>query len=159
MKSSNEDAEKTLQRLLGRYASPSSERMESAIDRVEDRLRRLPAHQLVVEVAPVPIKRPMWRWAVAAGLAATVCLVLLCSPAPKPVPPPQRPFVSIPHTIPLSPEEPASVARMEIPVEALIAVGFCVEPVNATGFVEADVLISQDGRIRAIRPISGTLSN
>jgi hypothetical protein len=106
-------------------------------------------------------KSPLRRWTVAAGMAAALCLALLRLPAPKPAPPPplQRPFVSMPYTVPLSPEEPASVARLQIPVEALIGAGFHIEPVNAAGVVEADVLISQDGRVRAIRPVSVTLSN
>jgi hypothetical protein len=43
---------------------------------------------------------------------------------------------------------------MEIPVAALIAVGFSVPASDAGAVVEAEVLVSQDGRARAIRPIS-----
>ncbi|HUB80611.1 MAG TPA: zf-HC2 domain-containing protein [Bryobacteraceae bacterium] len=62
-----------------------------------------------------------------------------------------EPFVQIPYTVPLSPEERATVVRMNVPVAALIAVGFNVSTPDAGGSVSADVLVSQDGRARAIR--------
>jgi len=62
-----------------------------------------------------------------------------------------QPFVQIPYTVPLSPEERATVLRMEIPVAALIAAGFSTENLDPGGVVNADVLVSQDGRARAIR--------
>jgi hypothetical protein len=40
---------------------------------------------------------------------------------------------------------------MEIPVAALIAAGFSTENLDPGGVVNADVLVSQDGRARAIR--------
>jgi hypothetical protein len=65
-----------------------------------------------------------------------------------------QPFLEIPYTVPLAPEEQTTVVRMEIPVAALIAVGFSVPASDAGAVVEAEVLVSQDGRARAIRPIS-----
>jgi hypothetical protein len=65
-----------------------------------------------------------------------------------------QPFVTIPYTVPLSPEERTAVVRMEIPVAALIAAGFNVPVSDAGALVEADVLVSQDGRARAIRPLA-----
>jgi hypothetical protein len=62
-----------------------------------------------------------------------------------------EPFVQIPYTVPLSPEETVTVLRMEIPVAALIAAGFNVGNLDPGGVVNADVLVSQDGRARAIR--------
>ena len=41
-----------------------------------------------------------------------------------PPPPEAAQFIPIPYTIPLAPEERATVVRMEIPVSALIAAGF-----------------------------------
>jgi hypothetical protein len=91
------------------------------------------------------------------------------APAPRPVSVVQRvrhtvarrqaheesqPFLEIPYTVPLAPEEQTTVVRMEIPVAALIAVGFSVPASDAGAVVEAEVLVSQDGRARAIRPIS-----
>ena len=40
---------------------------------------------------------------------------------------------------------------MEIPVAALIAAGFNLGNLDPGGVVNADVLVSQDGRARAIR--------
>jgi hypothetical protein len=79
----------------------------------------------------------------------------------SPAPPVQdaAQFVPIPYTIPLTPEERATVVRMEIPVSALIAAGFRVPSVDPGATVRADVLVSQDGRARAIRPISISSSN
>jgi hypothetical protein len=65
-----------------------------------------------------------------------------------------QPFVPIPYTVPLSPEERTSVVRMEIPVSWLISVGFNVQQLDPGAIVEADVLVSQDGRARAIRVLS-----
>jgi len=65
-----------------------------------------------------------------------------------------QPFVPIPYTVPLSPEERTSVVRMEIPVSWLISVGFNVGQLDPGAIVEADVLVSQDGRARAIRVLS-----
>ena len=65
-----------------------------------------------------------------------------------------QPFLSIPYTVPLSPEEHTTVVRMEVPVAALIAAGFNVATPDPGGVIDADVLVSQDGRARAIRPSS-----
>jgi hypothetical protein len=62
-----------------------------------------------------------------------------------------EPFVQIPYTMPLSPEERTTVVRMDVPVAALIAAGFTVSTPDPGGSVSADVLVSQDGRARAIR--------
>ena len=68
-------------------------------------------------------------------------------------------FVPIPYTVPLSPEEPATVWRMEIPVNRLRAIGYRVQVSDPGAVIEADVLVSQDGRARAIRPLSVSSSN
>lgn len=69
-------------------------------------------------------------------------------PAPK-----SDGFLPIPYTIPLGPEERATIVRMEIPVAALIAAGFAVPMLDPGEMVQADVLVGQDGRARAIRPV------
>jgi len=74
--------------------------------------------------------------------------------APEP-----EPFYPIPYTAPLAPGEWTRVERMKIPVGALIAVGFHVMVSDPAATVEADVLVSQDGRARAIRPLSISNSN
>jgi hypothetical protein len=73
----------------------------------------------------------------------------LRQPSPEP-----QPFLTIPYTVPLAPEERTALVRMEIPVAALRAVGFNVAVSDSGSVVEADVLVSQDGRARAIRPLS-----
>jgi len=107
---------------------------------------------------------PAWRWVVAASVAAGTCFAALwlAKREPAPVQPPavaeqrvdSRPFLTIPYTIPLAPEESAVVWRGKIPVSALIAAGFRVQVSDPSAVVEADVLVSQDGRARAIRPLS-----
>lgn len=71
----------------------------------------------------------------------------------------EQPFFPIPYTLPLAPGEWTRVERMEIPVAALIAVGFHVPVSDPAATVEADVLVSQDGRARAIRALSISISN
>jgi hypothetical protein len=71
----------------------------------------------------------------------------------------ERPFYPIPYTAPLGPGEWARVERMQIPITALIAAGFHMPAIDPAAMVEADVLVSQDGRIRAIRPLSISNSN
>jgi len=62
-----------------------------------------------------------------------------------------QPFVPIPYTVPLAPEERATVVHMQVSVSALIAAGFNVETSDPGEVLDADVLVSQDGRARAIR--------
>jgi hypothetical protein len=95
-------------------------------------------------------------WLAAGGLAAAAALLLLVSPEKPPAPVAQdaSQFITIPYTVPLSPEERATVVRMTIPVTALLAAGFQMPAADPTTTVQADVLVSQDGRARAIRPVS-----
>ena len=110
-----------------------------------------------------PARRSMLRWVLAGALAASVILGAVWSsrsvPVPAPVAVSEPGFVPIPYTVPLSPEEPATVWRMEIPVSRLRAVGYRVQVSDPGAVVEADVLVSQDGRARAIRPLSISSSN
>jgi hypothetical protein len=105
---------------------------------------------------------PVWRWAAAAGVLLAACLssfwMLRQAPAPEQAARVQ-PFVTIPYTVPLSPEEPAAVWHTRIPVAALQSVGFHVETLDPSAMVEADILVSQDGRARAIRPLSISITN
>ena len=103
-----------------------------------------------------PTRRPVLRWVLAGVLAASVILGAVWSnrSVPAPVAASEPGFVPMPYTVPLSPEEPTTVWRMEIPVSRLRAVGYRVQVSDPEAMVEADVLVSQDGRARAIRPIS-----
>lgn len=97
-------------------------------------------------------------WFAAGAVAAAACFALLVAPH-RAAPPEAAQFIPIPYTIPLAPEERATVVRMEIPVSALIAAGFQMSATDPGATVQADVLVSQDGRARAIRPISILSSN
>jgi hypothetical protein len=97
-----------------------------------------------------------WRWAIAVPAIAALAfaVVLMRRPAPAPIPAPvekaQREFVRIPYVIPPAPYERTEIVRMNVPVAALIAVGFRMdEPAGA--LVPADVLVGQDDRPLAIR--------
>ena len=99
-----------------------------------------------------------------AGLAAAAWLIATAvTPSAQVAPARQAvaeaPFVPIPYTVPLAPEENATVVRMAIPVRSLIAVGYRVGTVDPRAVVHADVLVSEDGRVRAIRPLSISNSN
>jgi hypothetical protein len=106
-------------------------------------------------------RRPVLRWVLAGALAASVIVSAVWSTrnAPPPVAATEPGFVPMPYTVPLSPQEPATVWRMEIPVTRLRAVGFKVQVSDPGAVVEADVLVGQDGRARAIRPVSISNSN
>jgi hypothetical protein len=113
-----------------------------------------------------PAKKPVWRWVMAGAMAASLIVgaMLNSRTTPTPTPPPpvavtEPGFVPVPYTVPLTPQEPTTVWRMEIPVARLRAVGYRVEAADPAAIVEADVLVSQDGRARAIRPIAILNSN
>ena len=109
-----------------------------------------------------PARRPMLRWVLAGALAASVILGAVWSgPSVPPASVAQEDpgFLPIPYTVPLSPREPATVWRMDIPVIRLRAVGYRVQVADPAALVEADVLVGQDGRARAIRPLSISSSN
>jgi hypothetical protein len=69
-------------------------------------------------------------------------------------PEPEQPFVAIPYTAPLGPNERADIVRMDIPVSALIAAGFPLEVADPGASARADLVVSEDGRARAVRLIS-----
>ncbi|HEY4084284.1 MAG TPA: hypothetical protein VGM43_00020 [Bryobacteraceae bacterium] len=95
-----------------------------------------------------------WRWAIAAPVIAALVLaaVLIRRPAsaPAPVEQAQTGFVRIPYVVPPLPYERTEIVHMDVPVAALIAVGFRRdEPAGAS--VPAEVLVGQDDRPLAIR--------
>jgi len=69
------------------------------------------------------------------------------------------PFVAIPYTVPIDPRERAVVMRMEMPVTALAAVGLTVAASDPSASAQTDVIVGEDGRIRAIRLLSISNSN
>jgi hypothetical protein len=69
-------------------------------------------------------------------------------------PEPEQPFIAIPYTAPLGPDERADIVRMDLPVSALIAAGFPLGVADPGASARADLVVSQDGRARAVRLIS-----
>jgi len=105
------------------------------------------------EARPVRKSSREWlRWAIAAPLIAAVvfAVVLVRRPAPAPVEQAQTGFVRIPYVVPPLPYERTEIVHMNVPVAALIAVGFQRdEPAGVS--VPAEVLVGQDDRPLAIR--------
>jgi hypothetical protein len=66
----------------------------------------------------------------------------------------EQPFVAIPYTEPLAPYERTEIVRMDLPVSALIAAGFPLEAAEPGASARADLVVSEDGRARAVRLIS-----
>ena len=115
-------------------------------------------------LAPRPVARPEVPRDTA-RLAPTNTEVGQTSPAIAParrrprkaVKPPvddEPPFVAIPYTLPLDPWERTDLVHAEMPVGQLVAAGFSVGMVDPGARVQADVLVGQDGRARAIRLVS-----
>ena len=119
--------------------------------------------------AAQPVRIPARHWVLAGALAASLCLGAVWIEREAHVERPKtaleaddaRPFLNIPYTVPLAPEEPAALVRTRIPVNQLIAAGFHLEvsSMDPEAAIEADVLVGQDGRARAIRPVSILMSN
>jgi predicted anti-sigma-YlaC factor YlaD len=103
---------------------------------------------------PEPSRSRRWIAPVACAVAASVMAAALLFHEPTAPPKPRlddRAFVAIPYTVPLAPYERASVVRTELSVTALIAAGFDVRPTDTAATFDAEVLVGQDGRARAIR--------
>jgi len=120
----------------------------SEFDRVQHRKRRL-------------------LWMIASGaIAAWIAVALIFSVRQRPLAPipsatvtedPQQseqPFVPIPYVTPLGAYERAEIVRVEVPVAALIAAGFSMRTTDPGARAEAEVIVGQDGRARAVRLIS-----
>jgi hypothetical protein len=100
----------------------------------------------------------VWFWrrpAFAGGLVLAMLATLLVAPRQALVTQAEEPFLEIPYVAPLAPYEHTTVRRMDVPVAALIAAGFEVHLPETGGMVTVDVLVGQDGRAHAIRPIKG----
>lgn len=65
-----------------------------------------------------------------------------------------RPFVAIPYTVPLAPEERATVVRITLSPSAIAAVGFPLPAIDPGIDTLADVLVGEDGRAHAIRLVT-----
>jgi hypothetical protein len=103
--------------------------------------------------APAPAATPR-RTVLIGALAASLAAGVLLTPRPSAIR--GDSFVPIPYVAPLAPYERASMVRMDVPVAALIAAGFEVRVPDAGVSLPADVLIGQDGRPYAIRPVTSS---
>jgi hypothetical protein len=106
-------------------------------------------------------RRPGRVLAMCGALAASLLAgLLLLGPTPKSAAPSEsQAFYAIPYTPPLEPYERVVVVEEQVPVTELIAAGFHVPAADPGGMVRADVMVSQDGRPRAIRPVVFNVSN
>jgi predicted anti-sigma-YlaC factor YlaD len=114
--------------------------------------------------APKGGVRAAIRWIpqLAAALAAVVVLGVLLAHRVSPGSSNEvsdEAFVPIPYVQPLDRYETATVMRMDVPVAALIAVGYKVDASDPTAIVKADVLVGEDGRAHAVRVLSGLVLN
>jgi len=103
-------------------------------------------------------ERSRWLPAAVLAIAASIGVAGFLHDLPgRNAPPPKTEvvFTAIPYTIPPAPYERTTVVRMNVQVGALIAAGFHIPLVtDASGTVEADVLLAQDGRAVAIRTLN-----
>jgi hypothetical protein len=110
-----------------------------------------PQPTAVLQTSLVPPAAP---WSSLAAAPAPIHQIARAS-APKTHPAePESPFIPIPYVAPLDPYERVDIVRMELPVSALIAAGLQVETDDAGERVQADVVVGQDGRARAVRLVS-----
>jgi len=65
-----------------------------------------------------------------------------------------EPFVAIPYTVPLAPDERAAVVRLALSPSAFAAVGFPLPAIDPGYDTLADVLVGEDGRAHAIRIVA-----
>ena len=153
-----------------------NERLERAIDQLkaESAASQAPAgieRAVLAEFDRVRRRNRSIGWvaatgAVAASIAVVLSIVSTREPRAQPdTPTPaaavsedaresEQPFVSIPYVAPLGRYERTEIVRMEVPVAALIAAGLPMRTPDAGARAEADVIVGQDGRARAVRLIS-----
>jgi hypothetical protein len=67
---------------------------------------------------------------------------------------PAQPFLAIPYTVPLAPGERATVVRMVLSASAMAAIGFPLPAIDPSNEAQADVLVGEDGRARAVRIVA-----
>ena len=105
-------------------------------------------------------RRPIPVLALCGALAASLLAgAILLRPVPKSAAPIEsQAFYPIPYTPPLEPYERVLVVERQVPVSELIAAGFRLPAADPAGTVRADVMVSQDGRPRAIRPVAFKVS-
>jgi hypothetical protein len=149
------------------------------MSRLDDAMIRLAADLAETE-APFEVERAVlaefdrsrkrkrnkaWMAAIGAIAASAVGVWMLHQrAAPRPAAPPaieaqaeaepEQPFVPIPYVLPPDPYERVEIVRVKLPVSELIAAGFQMQTTDVGAQAEADVMVGQDGRPRAVRLIS-----
>ena len=111
---------------------------------------------VMAEFDRVHRRRPLRMFAIGGALAASLLAgALLLRPAPEAASPAEsQAFYPIPYTAPLEPYERVLIVQKQVSVSELIAAGFQIPAADPDGAVQADVMVGQDGRPRAIRPVS-----
>jgi hypothetical protein len=114
---------------------------------------------VLAEFDRVKRRRRIASWSIKAGALAAGMALAFWIPTreelkPVPVADSEQPYIAIPYVTQLAPYERAEVVRMRLPVAALVAAGLPVRNVDPGADVEADVLVGQDGRARALRLVS-----
>jgi hypothetical protein len=74
----------------------------------------------------------------------------------SPQPEPSQPFVAIPYTVPLAPGENATVLRVVLSASAMAAIGFPLPAIDPSVEAQADILVGEDGRARAVRLVASS---
>jgi hypothetical protein len=154
-----------------------SDRLRSAMDRLAadggkaDTPPEMEA-ALLAEFYREKLRKKRTSWVFVAGTVAASLLAALAvqhrltlKPGAASVPPieevreSEQPFIGLPYITPPAPYERIRVERMELPVTALIAVGLPMRGADPGARVEADVVVGQDGRARAVRLVENSRSN
>jgi len=60
-------------------------------------------------------------------------------------------FILLPNATQIGPSEDVNMVRVEVPRSAMIALGYDVQPEQASETVQADVMLGTDGLARAVR--------
>ena len=112
--------------------------MEARAERIATALSALAGGITPVQLTPAPRKVRLWpRWTVAAGIAAALALLLM-SPKTRPADPA------------MAVQKGGFVALDNEPIDAGLVVRVSLGPNN----VQADVIMSADGRARAYRLVN-----
>jgi hypothetical protein len=125
-------------------------------------VRQNPPRMIRLVAPPTKVRAAIFRMPLAIALAASLLLGAFLIHRQSPVHPnvvTDQAFVPIPYVQPLYPDETATVMRMDVQVASLIAIGYKVGMIDPTAVVKADMLVGEDGRVHAVRLLSGLVLN